>query len=94
MGFEHYYESLLNSGCSYADDLDIDWHLKIFAPCGILAFTYYTGVDWMAKERDYRKEWELEKKRGVKLVGTKISDKLKDDFEHKCEANGTTKMPF
>lgn len=45
----------------------------------------------MAKERDYAKEWELEKKRGVKLVGVKVPEKLKDDFEATCASNNTTK---
>lgn len=48
-------------------------------------------VDAMAKERDYKREWETEKARGVKLVGAKISEQLKDDFEAKCESNNTTK---
>lgn len=45
----------------------------------------------MAKERDYVKEWEYEKKRGIKLVGAKVPEQLKDDFEAKCKANNVTK---
>lgn len=51
------------------------------------------GAD-MAKERDLKREWELEKARTAGKeyrVVCKIPTNLADDFAKRCEQNNTTK---
>lgn len=45
----------------------------------------------MPKERDYAKEWQYEKARGIIKIGVKVPQQLHDDFTAKCEQNGTNR---